>query len=46
VLRTGAGGGESQLCIVETNEFKNLTHLALRLRPGSDAAVKEARPLF
>jgi spindle assembly abnormal protein 6 len=26
--------------IIETNEFKHLTHLSLRFRPGNDAAVK------
>ena len=31
----------AELCIVETNPFKHLTHLALRLQPGSDADVKK-----
>ncbi|XP_022092248.1 spindle assembly abnormal protein 6 homolog [Acanthaster planci] len=33
--------GVAELCIVETNPFKHLTHLALKLQPGSDADVKK-----
>jgi len=43
----GTGGGHAQwavaaavLSVVETNPFKQLTHLALQLRPGNDASVK------
>ena len=28
------------LAIVESNKFKQLTHISLQLRPGNDAAVK------
>jgi len=47
VLRSagGACAHESTLAVVETNHFKHLTHVALRLRPGNDAAVKQARTL-
>lgn len=38
--RGGSGGGGAMLAIVETNPFKQLTHLALGVRPGDDAAVK------
>jgi hypothetical protein len=42
VLRSpGPGGVDSLLTVVETNHFKQLTHLSLRLRPGHDAAVKQ-----
>ena len=43
VLRASSGSSDSSLSVVETNHFKNLTHLTLRLRPGNDAAVKQAR---
>ena len=43
VLRAPGGAADSTLSIVETNAFKQLTHLALRCRPGNDAAVKQAR---
>ncbi|XP_038056401.1 spindle assembly abnormal protein 6 homolog [Patiria miniata] len=33
--------GLAELCIVETNPFKHLTHLALKLQPGGDADVKK-----
>lgn len=53
----GPGGLDSLLTVVETNHFKQLTHVSLRLRPGHDAAVKQVgcqlafgfehlRPLF
>lgn len=32
--------GESVLSIVEMNQFKQLNHIALRFRPGNDAAIK------
>ena len=32
--------GESMLSIVETNLFKQLSHIALRFRPGNDSAIK------
>jgi len=38
--RGGGSGGSAMLAIVETNPFKQLTHLALGVRPGDDAAVK------
>ena len=28
------------LAIVESNKFKQLTHISLQLRPGNDAAIK------
>jgi hypothetical protein len=43
VLRAPSGGAESTLAVVETNAFKQLTHIALRCRPGNDAAIKQAR---
>jgi hypothetical protein len=43
VLRAPAGGAESVFSLVETNAFKQLTHLALRCRPGNDASIKQAR---
>ena len=35
-----AGSASTALQIVETNEFKNLTHLRLDMRAGNDAAIK------
>jgi len=35
-----AGASSTSLQIVETNQFKNLTHLRLDMRAGNDAAVK------
>jgi spindle assembly abnormal protein 6 len=32
--------GEASLLFIEANAFRNLTHLALRMAPGDDAAVK------
>ena len=43
MLRAPSGGAESVFSLVETNAFKQLTHLALRCRPGNDAAIKQAR---
>eukprot|EP00741_Cyanophora_paradoxa_P012644 tig00020614_g12215.t1 len=34
-------GGSSQLSIVETTQFKQISHLALTVRAGNDAAVKK-----
>lgn len=39
-LKCGTGL-ESMLSIVEANQFRELTHLALRLRPGTDEVVKQ-----
>ena len=36
----GLGGGGGVFSIVETNQFKNLTHLSLRFRAGTDASIK------
>jgi spindle assembly abnormal protein 6 len=33
--------GSSLLSIVETNQFKHLTHLSLSVHPGGDTAIKE-----
>ncbi len=33
--------GIAELSVVETNPFKHLTHLALKLQPGNDADVKK-----
>ncbi|GAQ88756.1 ER-Golgi vesicle-tethering protein/Myosin class II heavy chain [Klebsormidium nitens] len=34
-------GGDSSVSIVETNQFKHLSHISLNFRPGNDAAVKQ-----
>ena len=34
-------GSESRLSVIETNLFKQITHISLGFRPGSDAAVKQ-----
>lgn len=31
----------AELAIVETNPFKHLTHLTLKVKPGSDLEVKQ-----
>ncbi|KAK9862410.1 hypothetical protein WJX84_002226 [Apatococcus fuscideae] len=36
-----ARGSDSVFKIVETNDFKQLPHIALALRPGSDMAIKQ-----
>ena len=43
VLSVGGGGaaGQGSLRVVENNDFKQLPHITLALRPGSDAAVKQ-----
>lgn len=42
-----ARGADSVFKIVETNDFKQLAHIALAFRPGSDMAIKQVRgPLF
>ena len=33
-----SGGGDSLFSVVESNHFRELTHIALRLRPGTDEA--------
>ena len=33
--------GIADLSVVETNPFKHLTHLALKLQPGNDSDVKK-----
>ena len=33
--------GQASLRVVENNDFKQLPHLTLALRPGSDAALKQ-----
>jgi spindle assembly abnormal protein 6 len=40
VLNTLDADGQSVFSIVETNPFKQLTHLSLRFFPGDDAAIK------
>ncbi|KAG6951801.1 hypothetical protein JG688_00013585 [Phytophthora aleatoria] len=40
VLNTSDSNGLSVFSIVETNPFKQLTHLSLRFFPGDDAAIK------
>ncbi|KAG7386265.1 Spindle assembly abnormal protein 6 [Phytophthora pseudosyringae] len=40
VLNTSDSNGQSVFSIVETNPFKQLTHLSLRFSPGDDAAIK------
>ena len=40
VLHTQAAG-QASLRVVENNDFKQLPHLTLALRPGSDAALKQ-----
>ncbi|GBG65193.1 hypothetical protein CBR_g49985 [Chara braunii] len=37
----GIRGGESAVRIIETNQFKHLSHISLFFRPGNDAAVKQ-----
>ena len=39
-LETVAPGGFSLFSVVETNPFKELTHLSLKFRAGNDAAIK------
>ena len=42
VLRVGAGTlTDSHLGVVETNQFKHLSHISLRFSPGDDAALKQ-----
>merc|ERR1712216_239938 len=36
-----ASSGDSLFSIVESNPFRELTHIALRLRQGTDVAVKQ-----
>ncbi|KAE8905812.1 hypothetical protein PF005_g9947 [Phytophthora fragariae] len=40
VLNTSDSNGQSVFSIVETNPFKQLTHLSLKFFPGDDAAIK------
>lgn len=40
VLTTASGSGASRLDVVETNRFKELTHLSLTLQAGTDAGIK------
>ncbi|KAI9915652.1 hypothetical protein PsorP6_007090 [Peronosclerospora sorghi] len=40
VLNTSDSHGHSVFSIVETNPFKQLTHLSLRFLPGDDVAIK------
>ncbi len=43
VLRVGSGGSslDSSLGVIETNQFKRLSHISLNLKHGDSAAVKE-----
>lgn len=41
VLHTPAAQAQGSLRVVENNDFKQLPHITLALRPGSDAAVKQ-----
>ena len=34
-------GSQSVMRVVETNDFKQLSHISLLFRPGSDTAIKE-----
>ena len=38
-----AKGGDSIFKIVETNDFKQLPHIALAFKPGNDMAIKQVR---
>lgn len=40
VLVLGPGGVEANLCIVESNQFREITHLSLKLHKGSDEYLK------
>lgn len=40
MLNTSDSNGQSVFSIVETNPFKQLTHLSLRFVPGDDAVIK------
>jgi len=33
--------GSSSFAVLEVNKFKHLSHLTLRCRPGTDAAIKQ-----
>ena len=37
-------GSQSVMRVVETNDFKQLSHISLLFRPGSDTAIKEVFP--
>ncbi|CAH1775917.1 unnamed protein product [Owenia fusiformis] len=39
--KLGVNSGPSHLNVVETNPFKHLTHLSLKLLPGSDTDIKK-----
>ena len=41
VVGSGLDQGVATLHVVETNPFKHLTHLSLKLLPGSDSEVKK-----
>ncbi|XP_065834488.1 spindle assembly abnormal protein 6 homolog [Oscarella lobularis] len=41
VISSSSDRGVGTLSVVETNPFKHLTHLSLKLVPGSDAAIKQ-----
>lgn len=34
-------GTETRFSVIETNQFKHITHISLGFRPGSDAAIKQ-----
>ena len=38
-----SGASSGNLKLVETNTFKDLPHLTLQLRAGTDASIKQAR---
>jgi len=41
VARLDCSGSEGLLAVVECNQFRELTHIALRLRQGTDETVKQ-----
>ena len=41
ILETGLQSTSSNLRIVETNRFKQLTHLSLKMEIGNDSAIKQ-----
>jgi hypothetical protein len=41
-----SGSGSGLLRLVESNTFKDLAHLSLQLRAGTDSSIKQVSPLF
>jgi len=42
----GSGPGAGLLRLVESNTFKDLAHLSLQLRAGTDSSIKQVNPLL